>query len=234
MSATTAAAESTELPLLLIAGYAPGLGAAAAARFAAAGYRVLALSRHAPDADIPGGLHRVLDLLADDAPEQLHALLTRHGTPRVVLHQPGLFRRGRPETLSEADFVDCWRSMVLSAQRLAAACLPAMVRAGGGSLIVAGATASLRGGAEFAAFASAKFALRGLAQALARAYQPQGVHVAHVILDGILAGSERIAAGPDAPRLQPLAVAAVLFDIAAQGPGAWTHELDLRAAGEPF
>ncbi|MDE1898784.1 MAG: SDR family NAD(P)-dependent oxidoreductase [Xanthomonadaceae bacterium] len=234
MSATTTTPESTELPLLLIAGYATGLGAATAARFAAAGYRVLALSRHAPDTEIPGGLHRVLDLLADDAPAQLHALLARHGTPRVVLHQPGLFRRGRPEALSEADFVDCWRGMVLSAQRLAAVCLPAMVRAGGGSLLVAGATASLRGGAEFAAFASAKFALRGLTQALARAYQPQGVHVAHVILDGILAGSERIAAAPDAPRLQPHAVAAVLFDLAAQGPGAWTHELDLRAAGEPF
>ncbi len=234
MSASATTPESTELPLLLIAGYAPGLGAATAARFAAAGYRVLALSRHAPDTEIPGGLHRVLDLLADDAPAQLQALLVRHGTPRVVLHQPGLFRRGRPEALSEADFVDCWRSMVLSAQRLAAVCLPAMVRAGGGSLLVAGATASLRGGAEFAAFASAKFALRGLTQALARAYQPQGVHVAHVILDGILAGSERIAAAADAPRLQPHAVAAVLFDLAAQGPGAWTHELDLRAAGEPF
>ena len=178
--------------------------------------------------------HRVLDLLADDTPAQLHTLLARHGIPRVLLHQAGAFRRGRPEAQSEADFIDCWRTMVLSAQRLAAVCLPAMVRAGGGSLIVTGATASLRGGAEFAAFASAKFALRGLTQALARAYQPQGVHVAHVILDGILAGRERSAVAAETVRLQPHAVAAALFDLAAQSPGAWTHELDLRAAGEPF
>jgi len=64
-----------------------------------------------------------------------------------------------------------------------------MSKRGRGSFIVSGATASLRGSAGFAAFAAAKFALRGLAQSLAREFQPAGIHVVHVVLDGVLRGS---------------------------------------------
>ena len=107
-----------------------------------------------------------------------------------------------------------------------------MATRGCGSAIFSGATASLRGGAEFAAFASAKFALRGMVQALARTYQPAGLHVAHVVLDGVIAGSAR--ASQFIARLDPDAIADCYWAISQQPAGAWTHELDLRGADEPF
>ena len=217
---------------LWIAGYGPGLGAALAARFAREHWRVLALSRSAPEPALASGAHVALDLLAADAAARLTQLIAEHGAPRVLVYDVGVFRRAAFAALREDDFRACWEGMALGAFRVAQAVLPAMTQAGGGTLIFSGATASLRGGAEFAAFASAKFALRGLAQALARAYQPQGVHVAHTILDGVLADGAR--AGRYAARLDPAAVADAYWHLTRQTPGAWTHELDLRGADEPF
>ena len=71
-----------------------------------------------------------------------------------------------------------------------------------------------------------------LAQSLARAWQPRGVHVAHAILDGVIAGSAR--GGQHAARLDPDAIASCYWQLAQQPPGAWTHEMDLRGADEPF
>lgn len=121
---------------------------------------------------------------------------------------------------------------MLGAFRVSQVVLPAMVAAGGGAMIFSGATASLRGGAEFAAFASAKFALRGLVQSLARAYQPQGVHVVHTILDGVLGSSAGSTQYP--PRLEPADIAKGYWLLVQQPRGAWTHELDLRCSDEPF
>ncbi|WP_297917762.1 SDR family NAD(P)-dependent oxidoreductase [Metallibacterium sp.] len=217
---------------LWIAGYGPGLGAALAARFAREHWRVLALSRSAPEPALASGAHVALDLLAADVAARLAQLIAEHGAPRVLVYNVGVFRRAAFAALREDDFRACWEGMALGAFRVAQAVLPAMTQAGGGTLIFSGATASLRGGAEFAAFASAKFALRGLAQSLARAWQPRGVHVAHAILDGVIAGSAR--GGQHAARLDPDAIASCYWQLAQQPPGAWTHELDLRGADEPF
>ncbi len=217
---------------LWIVGHGPGLGAALAARFAREHWGVLALSRRAPVAALAVGTHTSLDVLAADASAQLARLIAQHGAPHVLVYDVGVFKRAPFAALGEDDFRACWEGMALGAFRVAQAVLPAMVQAGGGTLIFSGATASLRGGAEFAAFASAKFALRGLAQALARAYQPQGVHVAHAILDGVIGGSAR--AGQYSARLDPGAVADAYWQLAQQPSGAWTHELDLRGADEPF
>lgn len=219
---------------LWIVGYGPGpgLGAALAARFAREHWHVLALSRRTPTAPLPDDSHIALDVLAENAPARLARLLAEHGAPRALVYDVGVFKRAPFAELSEADFRACWEGMALGAFRVAQAMLPAMMQAGGGTLIFSGATASLRGGAEFAAFASAKFALRGLAQALARAYQQQSVHVVHTILDGVIAGSAR--AGQYAARLDPAAIADAYWQLAQQPPGAWTHELDLRGADEPF
>jgi NAD(P)-dependent dehydrogenase (short-subunit alcohol dehydrogenase family) len=101
---------------------------------------------------------------------------------------------------------------------------------------LSGATASLKGTGKFVAFASAKFALRGLAQSLAREYAPKGIHVAHVVLDGLIdepQTSERF--GPEkSTRMEPDAVAREYLNLAAQHPSAWTHELDLRPFSERF
>ncbi len=93
-----------------------------------------------------------------------------------------------------------------------------------------------RAGANFAAFGSAKLALRGLAQALARECGPKGVHVAHVVIDGLIdaPGTDARFGPAKTPRMDAKAVAQVYLDLARQHPSAWTHEMDPRPAGERF
>ncbi|MCW5705314.1 MAG: SDR family NAD(P)-dependent oxidoreductase, partial [Bradyrhizobium sp.] len=99
-----------------------------------------------------------------------------------------------------------------------------------------GATAGIRGGANFSAFASAKFALRGLAQSLAREFAPKGVHVAHLVLDGLIdeVQTERRFGTASATRMSPQAIAQACLDLTTQDPSAWTHEMDLRPFSERF
>jgi len=105
-----------------------------------------------------------------------------------------------------------------------------MVNKGGGTIIFSGATGSIRGGGGFAAFASPKFALRALAQSMARELGPKGIHVAHVVLDGMIAqegsSSESL--------LLPAAIAETYYQLHRQDRAAWTHELDLRPSSEKF
>ena len=94
----------------------------------------------------------------------------------------------------------------------------------------------MRGGRRSAAFASSKFALRGLAQSLAREFSVAGIHVAHVVLDGLI-WSERTRArfAPEEPAcMAPAAVAAAYLALIEQDRSAWTHELDLRPSVERF
>jgi len=88
-----------------------------------------------------------------------------------------------------------------------------------------GATASLRGAANFSLLSSGKFALRSFAQSLAREYQPKGVHVAHVIIDGQVGENDK-------SKIDPAAVADTYFHLHQQAATAWTHELELRPSGE--
>jgi len=124
---------------------------------------------------------------------------------------------------------------------VAQAVIPHMAARRQGMIILSGATAGLRGGANFSAFASAKFALRGLAQSLAREYGPKGVHVAHVVLDGLIdepqtdrrfgaQASESQASG----RMDPRSIAQAYLDLTRQEPSTWTHEMDLRPFSEKF
>ena len=126
--------------------------------------------------------------------------------------------------------------MVQSAVLIAGSTMQPMVRAGGGTFIVSGATASLRGGAKFSAFASAKFALRGLTQSLAREFQPAGVHVCHAILDGIIdtARSRNLHNLDPAKMIKPEDIAEAYWQLAHQPQSTWTHGLDLRPAFEGF
>jgi NAD(P)-dependent dehydrogenase (short-subunit alcohol dehydrogenase family) len=107
-----------------------------------------------------------------------------------------------------------------------------MVTRGAGTIIFTGATASLRGGANFANLASPKFALRAVAQSMARELGPRGIHVAHVIIDGRI-GHADVAAAPDS-RLAPEAIAQVYLDLHRQQRSAWSQELDLRPWVEKF
>jgi short-subunit dehydrogenase len=116
-----------------------------------------------------------------------------------------------------------------------------MVARGRGTIIFTGATASVRGGAGFAAFAGAKHALRALAQSMARELGPRGVHVAHSIIDGAIDTAfirdnfpERYALKDQDGILKPESIAEAYWMLHRQPRDAWTHELDLRPWMEKF
>jgi NAD(P)-dependent dehydrogenase (short-subunit alcohol dehydrogenase family) len=117
----------------------------------------------------------------------------------------------------------------------------AMVPRGQGTIIFTGATASMRGGAGFSAFSGAKFALRALAQSMARELGPKGIHVAHTVIDGAIDTAwiaenfpDRYAMKEQDGILDPNAIAEAYWQLHVQPRNAWTHELDLRPWLEKF
>ena len=219
--------------LAIVAGAGPGLGKALQQRLSAGGYHAVGLTRSAVDTD----KDRAIDLTnIEQVQSVLQELIARYGVPEIVIHNPAHLVIQPLSLTTLADFENSWRSMVASAFVMAQVVMPVMVKAGQGAFIVSGATASLRGGAKFSAFASAKFALRGLAQSLAREFQPSGIHVVHAILDGIIDTQQsRELHGMDAQRMmKPEDIAEVYWQLAHQPSSAWTHEVDLRPYSETF
>jgi len=146
-----------------------------------------------------------------------------------------LHRQAFVET-APGEFESMWRSICLSAVLGTQRVLPAMLERGRGSLLLMGATASVKAGADFSAFAAGKFALRGLAQSLARELGPRGIHVAHLVIDGVM-WSERARDSfgmTEAQCLDPDAVAGTCLHLLEQQRSAWTHELDIRPDVETF
>src|SRR4029077_15376533 len=134
-----------------------------------------------------------------------------------------------------------WREHALGGFQLAQAALPVLVAHGGGSLFFTGASASLRGKAHFAPFASAKAALRNLAQSLAREYGPRNIHVGHVVVDGGVEGGGPLSHAPhlqgqrgEDGLLDPDAIAEAYWYLHQQHRSAWTLELDVRPWSENF
>jgi len=221
-------------PLAIVAGSGPGLGQSLVSAFGQSGYTAIGLNRSVTK--------YATDILPVDLSDPvvtaatLRDLIRVHGAPKLVVHNTAKLHIVPFADTSTADFEALWRAMVLSAVNLAQGVLPAMAEAGGGTFIVTGATASLRGGKGFAAFASAKAALRALTQSIAREYGPKGIHVVHVILDGIVdthASRELHAMNPDR-MMQPNDIAEIYLAIARQPKSTWTHEFDLRPMGEAF
>jgi len=221
--------------LALVAGAGAGLGQSLLSRFEAGGYAAVGLGRTDPDS--PTGDFHKIDL-ADpaDVSAKISELIAQYGPPEIVVHNTAELVIAPFSDTTLNDYQKTWASMVQTAILLAQSTLQPMVSTGGGTFIVSGATASLRGGAKFSAFASAKFALRGLTQSLAREFQPDGVHVCHVILDGIIdtERSRNLHSLEPAKMMKPEDIAEVYCQLAHQPKSAWTHELDLRPASEGF
>ena len=226
---------------LLITGIAEGLGAEIAGTFARAGYDVFGLSRSdrrpKPSARSVEGGGRYIHLLCDLASPADVSLALRPVAEGidVLIHNAQLLTIKPFADISTEEFEQVWRVACLGAMASAQAVLPHMAARRQGTVIFSGATAGLRGGANFSAFASAKFALRGLAQALAREFGPNGVHIAHVVIDGLIEGPQTdLRFGPAAGRIDSKSVAQAYLDLAAQNPSAWTQEMDLRPFAEKF
>jgi NAD(P)-dependent dehydrogenase (short-subunit alcohol dehydrogenase family) len=142
----------------------------------------------------------------------------------------GPFNRGLLETAPE-DFERAWRVSAYGALLCCQQVVPDMLRREAGAILFTGATSSVRGAAL--AFSSAKFAVRGLAQSLARELWPKGIHVAHVVIDGIIGESQ----GPNAaeePLLDPDAIANTYWSLVLQNKSAWSLEVDVRLYQEKF
>lgn len=220
----------------MIVGVGPGLGNALAGRFAAAGMRVAAVSRRGSQpggGECPDGIRRyACDATVEDQVTETFARIADDlGPPSLVVFNIGTWDRGGILELPVQLFEQAWRTGCLAGFLIGRAAAASMLPRGQGTIIFSGATGSVRGGAGFAAFAVPKFGLRALSQSMARELGPCGIHVAHVILDGMIdtAGDD-----PSQSRLAPVDIAESYIWIHRQGRSAWTHELDLRPASERF
>ena len=230
-----------------VLGVGPGLGATVARRFAREGFAVGLMARGeeslaAAREEVEGTGGTALAVTADatDAASVASAfdrVRKELGTPEVFVYNAGAFQMGGILELSPEQFDACLRANCSGAFYGAQQVLPAMVERGRGTIILTGATAALRGSARFAALATGKFGLRALAQSMAREFGPQGIHVAHVIIDGQINTPRLREAQPDREEstiLSPESIAEAYWQVHAQDPTAWTLELDLRPALESF
>jgi NAD(P)-dependent dehydrogenase (short-subunit alcohol dehydrogenase family) len=211
-----------------------GLGQSLLSCLQRGGFHVVGLGRTRLDTSV-GEFHSID--LADEvaAPALIETIIVDYGPPKIVIHNTAQLIIAPFATTKLADYQWTWISQVQTAVLLAQATLQPMVLNDGGTFIVSGATASLRGG-NFSAFASAKFALRGMTQPFAREYQPVGVHICHVILDGIIDTfrSRTLRALDPDKMMKAQDIAETYWQIAHQPKSTWTHELDLRPESESF
>ncbi len=226
----------------VVVGAGPGLGAALARRFAAGGMKV-AVARRLADAaaglaEEIGGRAYACDGTDRAQVDALFAGVTRDlGTPSLVSYNAGAYSPGGILEIDPEDFEACWRTGCLGGFNVGQVAARLMVEAGGGTILVTGATAALRGGAGFVNLAVGKFGLRALAQSMARELGPRGVHVAHLIIDGLIAADRSSTSeaerGEDTV-LKPDAIAEAAWFLHTQQRSAWTQELDLRPYAEKW
>lgn len=230
-----------------VLGVGPGLGAAAARRFAREGFAVALLARRADalqavESEITAAGGKALSVVADASdPESVaaaFAAVRAHlGDPEVFVYNAGFFLPGGVLDVTPEKFEACWKANCFGAFLAAREVVPAMLARGNGTIILTGATAGVRGSANFAGFAVGKFGLRALGQSLARELHPKGIHVAHVIVDGMIDTPRMRVMAPGRPThtmLDPEAIAEAYWQLYRQAPTTWTQELDLRPAAEKF
>lgn len=231
----------------VIAGVGPGLGASLARKFAKEGCRLGLLAR-SPDflealsnelrqhgaealavpADVGNG---------DQVAQAFERIRARLGSVDLLVSNAsasGPFGQPFVEITPES-FARGWSVGVLGSFLCAQAVVPDMLNKQSGCILFTGATSSVRGNAI--TFSSAKFALRGLAQALARELWPKGIHVAHIVVDGVIRENEfepGVEDQTEEPLMKPAAIAEAYWGIAKQDRSAWSLELDLRPHLEKF
>jgi NADP-dependent 3-hydroxy acid dehydrogenase YdfG len=229
-------------PVCVIAGAGPGNGQAFARAFAGAGFRVALLARDGPRvhalAQSCGAAGFACDVRDPKAVAAAFAQVrTALGEPDVLVYNAGTGKFGNIDAVSGDDLESAWRTNALGCFLAVKEVLPGMRRRKRGSIVIIGATASIKGGANFVAFASAKAALRSLAQSLARQLGPENIHVSHVVIDGVIDLERTRAAMPgkaDDFFLKPDDIAASVLQLTRQPKSAWTFELDVRPFSEKW
>lgn len=222
------------MPKALIIGAGDGLSASLARLLAREGYAVALAARNtaklaALAAETGAATH------ACDAANaaQVAALFEAAGDAEVVVYNPSYRTRG---PIAELDPGEVQKSLQVCAFGGFLAVREAarrMLAAGHGTILLTGASAGVKGYAQSAPFAMGKFALRGLAQSAARELHPQGIHVAHIVIDGGIRSTGRPDGGGDT-LLDPDAIAQSYLQLIRQPRNAWSWELEIRPWVEKF
>jgi len=243
--------ESETSGVALLVGAGDAIGAAVARRFAAGGFRVCVARRDAEksrsivqEIAASGGVARAVstDVRNEEAVQALFAQVEAElGPVEVCLFNAGANIKAALIETSGRLFFKAWELACYAGFLTGREAARYMVPRGRGTILFTGATASLRGGSGYAAFAAAKFGLRGVAQSTARELAPKNIHVAHLIIDGAI-DSEAIhrrlsATGtmtdlPPDGLIQTRSVAEAYWALHNQSRDGWTHELDLRPYSE--
>jgi NADP-dependent 3-hydroxy acid dehydrogenase YdfG len=233
-------------PVAVVTGVGPGLGAALARRFAAT-YAVAILARKADylkalAGEIRQGGATVMDLPCDvgnraQMAAAFGAIRTELGEPELLLYNAGSGSWGTITEITADQYEADWRVNALGAFVAAKEVAPAMIARGRGAILFTGATAGVKAGPKSVSFGPAKFAMRGLAQSLARDLGPKGIHVAWINVDGsidIPGARGRKPTLQDGDFLKPEAIAETYWHLAHQDSSAWTMELEVRPFKEKF
>ena len=231
-------------------GSCKGLGAALARRFAREGLLVLVAGRTEQRlenvaAEIIAARGKAVAVATDVTSEKdvirLFSLAEERGRLDLVVYNAGGNATSSLLQLKRSEFESLWKQSALGGFLVGREAVRRMLPQRQGTLIFTGATASIRARPPFAAFASAKAALRAVAQGFAREFGPHGIHVAHAIIDGVIRGdyaqtkfAELARSKGEDGLIEPDAIADAYWALHRQSKTAWTHELDLRPFKEPF
>lgn len=244
----------TKTAIVTGVGAEEGVGAAVSRRFAREGYHVIVAGRTPAKIDLTvatikarGGSAEsyALDLTKEDQVIALfdHAFAPREGfdLPDVVVFNAGDNRMIPFRDVDAALFEAFWRVGCFAGFLVGREAARRLVPLGRGTVLFTGASGSLRGKGGFAQFAAAKAGLRMISQSMAREFGPQGIHVAHVVIDGGIDGARLNTAAPalreqrgENGMLNVDAIAETYWQTHAQHPSAWSQEVELRPFKEPF
>jgi len=229
---------------VLIAGVGPGLGTSLARKFAAEGCRVGMIARsesslQAAASQVEGDVLPVQADITD--PDQVASAFKQvrdsFGPVDILINHASFAAWKGLLELSPEEFEQSWRVTVFGGFLCAKEAVSDMLKSGDGAILFTGATSGIRGRAGALAFSSAKFGVRGMADSMAREYWPKGIHVAHIIIDGIIDTPQvRAQYKPDEnePLLNPDAIAESYWNLTRQNRSAWTFELEVRPHNEEF
>ena len=224
----------------LIVGAGEGLSASLARRLAREGIRVALAARHIEKLGAlcteTNARAFACDATNADDVERLFGLVEREiATPDLVVYNASGRARGAFADLVPADVANAIAVSAFGGFLVAQQAVKRMLPNRHGAILFTGASASVKGYPQSAPFAMGKFALRGLAQSMARELSPQGIHVAHFVIDGGIRSAARVeqAERPDS-MLDPDAIAESYWNVLQQPRSAWTWELELRPWVERF
>ncbi len=227
----------------VVVGVGPGNGAAIGARFAANGYRVALCARNTERLNeiaenIRDSRAFYYDVKDIEASSGVFAQIRQQvGPVDVLIYNAGAGAFANIDAATLESFQDAWEINCRGLFQTVKEVLPDMRAAGSGNIVIIGATASIKGGANFAPFASAKAGQRGLAQSLARYLGPEKIHVSYVILDAVVnlqRTREQMPSKPDEFFMEPSQIAETVYFLTQQPSQAWTFELDLRPFAEKW